>query len=213
MKIDRSLPRGDAPLYSGLMVVGAVALLSGCMGSPTYGTDKTAATQLLEDVSGIVSTDVLTGGRNREAEIAYKPRPELVKPASLAVLPEPQRDLITANDSAWPESPEQRRKRLRDEATENQDDFSYRSPVSMQGGIAQGSASLTPEQRAELERRKREGKQGDANNRKFLSEPPVAYRVPNDSAAIGDLGEDEWKKEKRGKSAKGKSSLRDLLPW
>lgn len=213
MKTNRSLPRFHAPLFSGLMAVSAAAFLSGCMGSPTYGTDKTAAEQLFQDVSGIVSTDVLTGGRNREAEIAYKPRPELVRPASMAVLPEPQRELTTAGNNAWPESPEQRRKRLRDEATENQDNFSYRSPISMQGGIPQGSASLTPEQRAELEKRKREGRQGNPNSRKYLSEPPVAYRVPNDTAAVGDIGEDEWKKEKRGNSAKGKSSLRDLLPW
>lgn len=213
MNKDRSLPRGHVPLFSSLMAVGAAALLSGCMGSPTYGTDKTAAAQLFDDVSGIVSTSTLTGGNNREAAIAYKPRPELVRPASMAVLPEPQRELTADANSAWPESPEQRRKRLRDEATENQDNFSYRSPISMQGGIPQGSASLTPEQRAELERRKREGKQGDASSRKYLSEPPVAYRVPNETAAVGDLGEDEWKKEKRGNSAKGKSSLRDLLPW
>lgn len=181
------------------------------MSAPTYGTDKTATEQLFEDVTGVVSTEMLTGGRNREAEIAYKPRPELVRPASLAVLPEPQREIATAENPAWPESPEQRRKRLRDEATENQDDFNYRSPIVM-GGVAPGSTNLTPEQRAELEQRKRERNQGDASNRKYLSEPPVAYRVPNETAAVGDLGEDEWKKEKRGKSS-GKSSLRDLLPW
>ena len=212
MKTDRSLPRGRAPLFLGLSAVCAAVLLSGCMSSPTYGTDKTATEQLFEDVTGVISTDVLTGGRNREAEIAYKPRPELVRPASLEVLPEPQREIATADNSAWPESPEQRRKRLRDEATENQENFNYRSPITG-GGIPQGSASLTPEQRAELERRKRERNQGDANSRKYLSEPPVAYRVPNETAAVGDLGEDEWKKERRGKSSSGKSSLRDLLPW
>lgn len=212
MKTDRSLPRGHAPLFIGVSVVCAAALLSGCMSSPTYGTDKTASAQLFEDVTGVISTDVLTGGRNREAEIAYKPRPELVKPASLEVLPEPQREIATAENPAWPESPEQRRKRLRDEATEHQDDSTYRSPIIM-SGVVRDSASLTPEQRAELERRKRERNQGDANNRKYLSEPPVTYRVPNETAAVGDLGEDEWKKERRGKKASGKSSLRDLLPW
>ena len=35
------------------LVAGAV--LSGCMGSPTYGTDKTANEQLLGDVSNILS--------------------------------------------------------------------------------------------------------------------------------------------------------------
>lgn len=211
VKTDRSLPRGYAPLFLGVSAVCAVALLSGCMSGPTYGTDKTATEQLLQDVTGVISTDSLTG-RSREAEIAYTPRPELVRPASLEVLPEPQREIVAADSQAWPESPEQRRKRLRDEATENRDDFSYRSPITM-GSVAPGSINLTPEQRAELERRKRERNQGDATSRKFLSEPPVTYRVPNETAAVGDLGEDEWKKEKRGKSGKGTSSLRDLLPW
>jgi len=212
VKTDRSLSRGHAPLFLGVSAACAAALLSGCMSAPTYGTDKTATEQLFEDVTGIISTEGLSGDRSREAAIAYKPRPELVKPASLEVLPEPQREMATADNSAWPESPEQRRARLRAEATENQDNFNYRSPIVM-GGLNAGPVDLTPEQRAELERRKRERNQGDPDSRKYLSEPPVGYRVPNATAAAGDLGEDEWKKEKRGKKAAGKSSWRDLLPW
>lgn len=212
MNTVRSLPRGHAPLFLGVAAVCAVTLLSGCMGSPTYGTDKTATEQLLSDVTGIVSTDALMGGRSREAEIAYKPRPELVKPASLEVLPEPQREIASAENPAWPESPEQRRRRLRDEATENQENSSYRSPILM-GGLTTSPANLTEEQRAEVQRRKRERNQGDATNRKYLSEPPIEYRVPNETAAVGDLGEEEWKKERQRGNSGGKSSLRDLLPW
>lgn len=210
MKTERSSPRGRAPLLQGMAAACAAAFVSGCMGSPTYGTDKTAGQQLFEDVTGIVSTEGL-GGRSREAEIAYKPRPELVRPASLEVLPEPQREIAAADNPAWPESPEQRRARLRAEATENQDNPAYRSPIVM-GGTNTASANLTPEQRAELQRRKRERNQGDATSRRYLSEPPVEYRVPSETAAVDDLGEDEWKKEKRGARSGGKS-LRDLLPW
>ena len=211
MKTDRSLPRGRAPLFLGVPAVCAVALLSGCMSAPTYGTDKTATEQLFEDVTGVISTDGLMG-RSREAEIAYNPRPELVRPASLEVLPEPQREIASAENSAWPESPEQRRLRLRAEATENQENSSYRSPIVM-GGLATVGPDSTAEQRAEFQRRKRERNQGDAATRRYLSEPPVEYRVPNETAAAGDLGEEEWKKERRGKSASGKSSFRDWLPW
>ena len=213
MKTDRSLPRGRAPLFVGASAVCAAALLSGCMSSPTYGTDKTAGQQLLEDVTGVISTEGLAG-RSRESEIAYKPRPELVRPASLEVLPEPQRDLVTAENSAWPESPEQRRARLRAEATANQDNPNYRSPIVV-GGIARNEQpEMTKEQRQEFLRRKREMNQGTAGERKYLSEPPVEYRVPNATAAADDLGEDEWKKQQRGKKAAGKSSSwRDLLPW
>jgi len=213
VKTDRSLPRGRAPLFVGASAVCAAALLSGCMSSPTYGTDKTAGQQLLEDVTGVISTEGLAG-RSRESEIAYKPRPELVRPASLEVLPEPQRDLVTADNSAWPESPEQRRARLRAEATANQDNPNYRSPIVV-GGIARNEQpEMTKEQRQEFLRRKREMNQGTAGERKYLSEPPVEYRVPNATAAADDLGEDEWKKQQRGKKAAGKSSSwRDLLPW
>lgn len=221
VKTDRSFPRGRAPLFtplfSGALAVSAAALLSGCMSSPTYGTDKTATQQLFDDVTGIVSTATLTGQTGKEP-IAYKPRPELVRPASLEVLPEPQREMATADNSAWPESPEQRRARLRAEATENQDNPGYRSPIVM--GTAGNKAldsdpvNVTPEQRAEIERRRRERNQGSSTNRKYLSEPPLEYRVPNETAAVGELGEDEWKKQNRGKKAAGKSwSLRDLLPW
>ncbi|MGX8008054.1 hypothetical protein ACVDG8_003125 [Mesorhizobium sp. ORM8.1] len=57
------------------LVVSAIAL-SGCMGSPTYGTDKTAAAQLFDDVSGAATITP-----KRRDPIDYKPRPELVKPA------------------------------------------------------------------------------------------------------------------------------------
>ena len=216
MKTDRSSSRGRAPLFLGASAVCAAALLSGCMGSPTYGTDKTAGQQLFEDVTGVISTEGLIG-RGREAEIAYKPRPELVRPASLEVLPEPQRELVSADNSAWPESPEQRRARLRAEATENQENPNYRSPiVASQVSTTRGTDiadDSTPEQRAEYHRRRQQTNQGDATNRRYLSEPPVEYRVPSETAAAGDLGEDEWKKERRGKTATGKSSWRDLLPW
>lgn len=214
VKTDRSLPRGHAPLFLGVSVVCAAALLSGCVSSPTYGTDKTAGQQLFEDITGVVSTEGLTG-RSREAEIAYKPRPELVKPASLEVLPEPQNEIATAGNPAWPESPEQRRARLRAEATENQENPNYRSPIVMGGShrAPWDAAESSPEQRAEILRRKREANQGNATSRKYLSEPPVEYRVPNATAAADELGEDEWQKEKRTKAAAGKSTWRDLLPW
>ena len=44
-----------ARLLVGGSLVAAAALLSGCMDSPTYGTDKTANSQLMSDMSGILS--------------------------------------------------------------------------------------------------------------------------------------------------------------
>jgi hypothetical protein len=176
-------------------LVGAAALtLGGCMGSPTYGTDKTANAQLLEDLTGALSVPI--GKRGNEIE--YQPRPELVKPETTAVLPPPQ-DSVTATAAAgWPESPEQRLRRIRDEATANQDTLTYRSPVVNDVG-ERATAELTPGQQRDEFRRLRRESAGNATDRRFLSEPPLDYRVPAATAPVGDLGVTEDKKETQAK--------------
>lgn len=206
MKFDRIPMRSLAPIAASAC---AVALLSGCMSSPTYGTGKTANAQLLEDVTGVLAIGT---GSNKEPEIAYTPRGQLVRPASLEVLPEPQQEIAAAGNPAWPESPEERRRRLRAEATENQDNPSYRSPI-VTSARASDTAFVTDAQRAEIQRLRRESNQGDANYRRYLSEPPLEYRTPEATAAAGELGEDEFRKANRAKRAAGKSSWRDFVPW
>lgn len=222
VKIDRISTRGRAPPFVGVTLVCASALLSGCMGSPTYGTGKSANQQLVEDLTGVLS---ITPSRNN-SEIAYNPRPELVRPATLEVLPEPQAAVASADNPAWPESPEQRRARLRAEATENQENAAYRSPITSSGmarGGFNGSVDENgrpialgdlPNQQARLEaqRRARAQNQGDPNARRYLSEPPIQYRRPAETAAAGELGEDEWAKDRR-RSADSGGSWRDLVPW
>ncbi|RWF67488.1 hypothetical protein, partial [Mesorhizobium sp.] len=192
------------------LVVSGLAL-SGCMGSPTYGTDKPAATQLADDLSSAFSITP-----KRKEQIDYKPRPDLVKPApgQKGNLPPPQESIETAS-ADWPESPEQRRARLRADATAHQDDPAYQSqivddvqtdPAAVKKAMADSASSHPPRwtpadsdkgRAAEIQRRMAEGKQGDPNTRKYLSEPPLAYRVASDAAPQGELGEDEYKKERR----------------
>jgi hypothetical protein len=195
--------------------------LSGCVGSPTYGTDKTAGEQLAGDLSGAFSF-----APKRKERIDYKPRPTLVKPApgQKEALPAPQDSIETASGQ-WPESPEQRRARLRADATAHQNDPAYQSeivddvqsdPESVRKAMADSGSSHPPRwtpadsdkgRAAEIKRRLAESKQGDPNTRKYLSEPPVQYRVASDTAPQGDLGEDEYKKQRRLKSlAEGKKS-------
>lgn len=180
----------------GLGLVGASALaLGGCMGSPTYGTDKTANAQLMSDLSGALSIGL---GDKKRNEIEYQPRPELVKPQTTAVLPPPQ-DSVTASTAAgWPESPEQRIARIRREATANQDNPAYRSPVVNDIGEV-NTANLTPGQQREEFRRMRRESAGSATERRMLSEPPLEYRVPAATAPVGDLGESEDRKERQAK--------------
>ncbi len=117
---------------SGLVRMGAIILLSasfaglgGCVSSPTYGTGKPASKQLFEDVTGVLAI----GPSNNREQIAYKPRPELVKPAETSALPAPQGNVVASANGVWPESPEQQRARLRADATENRDTLGWKPKI------------------------------------------------------------------------------------
>ncbi|MGH6761924.1 MAG: hypothetical protein ACRECW_10115 [Phyllobacterium sp.] len=195
------------------------------MSSPTYGTGTTASEQLLTDVTSIAAL-----GPKEKPKINYSPRPELVRPAgeSAPVLPPPQESVASAGSASWPESPEERRKRYRDEATENQDnpqwkpkvrnDTLFGSKKTDELADAYELNNATPEQqRAEFKRRQQlaqEQKQGTPGTRRYLSEPPVAYRTPASTAAIGELGEDEKDKEKaRQRASKSGGGKKWWKPW
>ena len=212
-----------------LALVLSAGVLAGCVSSPTYGTGKKADVQLLEDLSGALSP--LPKDR---ARIDYKPRPEIVKPGdevATAGLPAPQDSVVTTNNPAWPESPEQRRARIRAEATANRDDIDFNPEVDVpvdktpsmaieQRGNFSGKAydpQASMNKGEQLKQRKQENEQGSPSERKYLSEPPLEYRVPAETATAGDIGEDERKKEARRKrdsrKKSGDSSWRDLIPW
>lgn len=48
--------------------------------------------------------------------------------------------------------------------------------------------------------------QGSPTERRYLSEPPLAYRQPAATAPANELGKDEWKKERDRKKAAKKES-------
>jgi hypothetical protein len=198
-------------LGSVFLFAGASSLaLSGCVSSPTYGTGKTSGSQLLEDVSNL--TSVVPKGKKEK--INYAPRPELVRPAAGAPLPPPQESAKASAD--WPESPEERRARLKAEATAAQDDPTFVPKIKNDGfGVQEGP--LTPEeQQARFRAARKANSAGSSNTRAFLSEPPLDYRVPAETAPVGDVGEDEKKKERRLKreASKGKGrTWRDFVPW
>lgn len=222
--------RNHAQLWFGAPLVASSLVLAGCVGAPTYGTDKTSTEQLAEDMTGILSL-----APTRKPPIDYKPRPELVKPASAEVLPAPQEKVANVSNPSWPESPEQRRARLRADATANQDNPGYDSPIvndvvdtaeSSSKPIPLGQSwrvqdsglngSVDPRaQREAFNKRLAETQQGSETRRKYLSEPPLTYRQAAETAPVGDVGEDEVKKERRAKAAarkKGDWSWRQLIP-
>lgn len=211
-----------------IVVAGAATLaLSGCIAGPTYGTGKGSNAQLMEDISTMVSFRP----NKRKEPIDYAPRPELVEPATTAVLPTPQDDITTAAADVWPESPEERLARIRAEATANQDNPNYRSgvvndientgepeTVDRLGNHRPDRLSVNaPGRRTAFQRRKQEVVQGSPTQRKYLSEPPLDYRVPAETAPVGEVGDPEWRKERQAKrsarKASGKRGFRDYIPF
>lgn len=190
------------------LACGLAASVAGCLAGPTYGTGKGSNEQLLEDITGVLSL-----GPKDEARIEYKPRPELVKTAS-AELPAPQDPVATGSNPAWPESPEERRARVRADATTKRDDPNFRPEVDADSGPVASAQQVrhtrgdsvpmdgtsgvvgAESQRQDFKRRLAQSQQGSPTTRRYLSEPPLEYRVPSATAPTDELGEDEWRKER-----------------
>jgi hypothetical protein len=189
-------------------VLAATLTLSGCMGSPTYGTDKTAMEQLGDDLGSTVAI----GGRNDKKTVKYNPRPTLVVAKDQAGnLPPPQASLASReNNPNWVESPEETRARLRQEADENSGNANYRSPLLAGNGQA---GQLTEPQRWEAFR-KAKAEAGNTNPtgpRRTLAEPPTQYRSA-EASTLEDLGTPEAQKEKERKKAAAAAS-KDSSWW
>ncbi len=178
-------------------ILAMTLVLSGCVGSPTYGTNKTAMEQLADDLGSVVSL----GGNNDPAkrDVRYNPRPSLVvAKGDAATLPPPQQSLANRdNNPNWVESPEETRQRLRQEADANANNPRYRSPLLEGKGQA---GQLTESQKWEAFRKaKQEVETVDVSSRRrSLVEPPAEFRS-TDAANLTDLGEPELQKERRRK--------------
>jgi hypothetical protein len=219
-----------AILVAPLVVSGL--LVSGCMSSPTYGTGTTQTKQLTTDVTSMFSIKPKPQARD------YAPRPELVKPTTPTTeLPPPQESIVTTAATQWPESPEQRRARIRAEATENRDKLGWEPDVvndisveqqakaepgssaraADSGVAAAGEGEDLTKKGAEFRQKLAASQQGSPTVRRTLTEPPLEYRQPAATAPTDELGEDEYKKQRRLKAearkATGDTSWRDLVPW
>lgn len=211
----------------------AAFALGGCIG-PTYGTGRTAGETMVSDLDGMLSL----GPKNKEP-ISYTPRAELVKPKDVSVLPPPRDSVNAENDPNWPESPEVRSARIKAaaDAKDTGGAVSADVMISKKEGISEeaiasntygknldrqnserGRTTLSPDElesgRDAFKKRLQESKQGNPTQRKYLSEPPVAYRQPAATAPVGDPGVDEKVKEAKLTKKKGfGETLRGILPF
>lgn len=196
--------------------------LAGC-GGPTYGTGQTSSQQLVNDFANITQWKSLSSNK----DVDMRPRPELVRPSAAALskpLPAPQNAVARPDNPDWPESPEQRRARLREEATKNSNNPRYVSPIIqddapegqryLPSGIDRArerednlpSAAVSKKQAARYkELRREDSPSAAAKTRKYLSDPPPDYFKPSPNAPQGDLGKAE--DEKTGKTKTGRTSV------
>ena len=217
--------RAIAKMIALAAVAGGV---SACMG-PTYGTDKSSTVQLIDDIGNMASIKP-----DRGPEIAYTPRPEIVRPPETASLPKPQQN-VAKDNPAWVESPEETRRRLVAEADANGNDLGYRSPLaavqssngvrtahvkpSVQDGSPTPLSVMKKERESKQFRENLKIKRGSYSDKhRFLSDPPLDYRKPAETAAVGDVGEGEKEKERRRiaeatKEKKGFKLPKFSLPW
>jgi len=170
--------------------------MSSCASSPTYGTDKTAAEQLADDLGQSVS---LVGPGPKNKDVKYTPRPTLVLPADAQkeTLVQPQQTVASKDNPQWVESPEETRARLVKEADENEDNPGYRSPLA--NNQIEGGRRTTEAQTQAYRDARALQKGAYVDQRRFISDPPQGYRSVDDPTKLDDLGTPELKKAKQRK--------------
>ena len=189
--------------FSALATVTAVA---GCSGT-TYGTGVTQETQLANDIGNLVSF-----GSKPKKRIDYRARPTLVKAPATATLPAPA-ETVSADSAYFPSTPEEKRVRLRVQADEADEALARGETLSPELQAAR-EASITRTKRGEgvgrlgefesdedIKRKRaayveKHGKPVSPDTvtlktRKYLTQPPVEYGRPADTAPIGVVGEKE----------------------
>lgn len=225
IKLDRLMIKNISGKCVSFFALGVSALvLSGCIGGTTYGTGVTQEQQLVNDVRGMVSL----GKTNRsKTRIDYSARPDLVLPGQTTSLPAPQEQVSSSSNVDWPESPEQKIAKIR-AAAAPADSRSGEVPISellrkKEGiRIAARNANYlnsdkdghdaitniginTRKNAARLKQQNSLTSGTTIRSRKYLTEPPVEYRIPASSAPSGDLGVSEAEKDRRiEKAAKDK---------
>ena len=215
-------------MLSTLVLGASVLALTGCIGGTTYGTGVTQEAQLLKDLEGMITF----GTRKSKVRIDHTARPDLVMPSKTAALPIPHDQESSSSNANWPESPEQKIARIRSEV-EQPDPRSgaisvqelkrkkigtrYKKPNNNAVDVDRdGHGAITAFRDGTHEKvksLKEKYAYSDGPSRKYLTEPPVEYRVPISTAPVGDLGVSEAEKEKRAEKAAKLKRQNDTGMW
>lgn len=171
-----------------VLPAGAVALigLAGCSGT-TYGTGVSPEQQTIKDVMSLASL-----GSNEPPPIDYKPRGGIAAPPSTALPPPGSAPATTAavsDDPNWPKDPDAIKKKKAEAEAQAAASSPIPNFILPKGTTTYdvATAESTDQTRAEGKQAwdaLHKGKAGsyDAQGnptRKYLTEPPVAYREPD----------------------------------
>ena len=179
--------------------------LSACVGGTTYGTGVSQEKQTLNDVYNMFTL------KTKRSDIDYTARPDLVVPENTAALPEPLENAATTSNPEWPETPGERIARIREQASEA-DPRTGQVPVEertrrkegirietrdveqenrdagldRRGNPIVGFEQKRKEQRKDFLARKSTIEVSSTPARRYLTDPPVEYRMPAETAPTGD---------------------------
>lgn len=192
-------PRQFAPV--------ALALALGAC--TTYGTGTTPAVQTVEDLAGIAA---LSGAK--QDPIKYKPRPKIVAPPSTDTLPPPKDDrqqVASVANPDWPDDPDAKYAAFkadvaaREKAGEPLPQVKLPSNKATQPvprNIDPSEAAMPKPGESEKARKlfadARASVAVDENGnpvRRYLSDPPPQYRIPDPDAPVEIIDKPEAKKK------------------
>lgn len=187
------MTRSKFTRWQAALLLGGLALtVAGCQSGMTYGTGRSPGMQTVEDIVGI---SMITN--EQKEPIDYKPRPAIVAPPTVAVLPPPVDGTTTATVAAnWPVDPDVQSQQIRDEiarreaAGEPLPDFRLPAGAKPVAIEAITDRPMTREEIAEVRRRFADARGAVAVDeygnpvRRYLTDPPTEYRTPDTEAAV-----------------------------
>lgn len=176
----------------------AASALAGCTGN-TYGTGTSPGMQTLQDITGVAGLSP----KDKEP-INYTPRPKIVAPPTVGALPPPVVDNPTQTAANWPNDPDLLRAKVKADAETRAATGSPQLQLpkarTVDGGYQPVDAGLTKEQIEEVRKQMAavKGRMAVDENgnpvRKYLTDPPNDYRLPDPNAPIAVA---EVKKKKK----------------
>ena len=195
---------------AGAVAIVAGLALAGCTTGNTYGTGKSPAMQTLEDLAGIAALS----SAKREP-IDYTPRPKIVAPPTVAELPAPGAGNTALLASNWPNDPDQVRAQIRADTAAREASGAPAPALRIPGaGVPKPGeinkmllnidpsveATPTPEEQAGAKKlfADARGVAVDENGnpiRRYLSDPPSEYRLPDPTAPVEIIDKPKAKKK------------------